>query len=262
MTARNLTARNVLVRGLLAGLLAGLATFVVAVVFGEPSVDTAISIEESTAATEHDGAEPGHTHEEDGTVVPRSVQKTFGLATATIAVGTALGGLAGLVAAAVVGRLRRLTPAQSTGLVAVAGYVSVALVPFLKYPANPPAVGNEDTIGFRTGYYFLYLLVSVAAAAAAVALGRYLSGRLQGLVAVTAAVAAYLVVVVGFGYLLPTVDEIGDFPGDTLWEFRRAGLITQATLWAVIGVLLTLFVGRLYERDRLAAERRDLAASL
>lgn len=259
-----MTARNFLIRGLLAGLLAGLVTFLVANVFGEPSLDAAIAIEEAGAAHEHAGDEASaHAHEEAGTEVSRTTQRTFGLGTATIAVGTALGGLVGLVAAALVGRLRRLTPGQSTGLVALVGFVSVALVPFLKYPATPPAVGNEDTIGSRTGYYFLYVVISVVAAALAVALGRYLSGRRLRIVeAVTVAVAAYLVVVVGVGYLLPTVNEIGEFPGDTLWYFRRASLITLATMWAAIGVLLTALVGRLYERETRAADRRNLAASL
>ncbi|MGB3442593.1 MAG: CbtA family protein [Actinophytocola sp.] len=261
-----MTARNFLIRGLLAGLFAGLITFVVANVFGEPAVDAAIAVEEAGAAdAAHDHADDGaaaQPHDDDGTEVSRATQKTFGLGTATIAVGTALGGLVGLVSAATVGRIRRLTPAQSTGLVALAGFVSVALVPFLKYPATPPAVGNEDTIGSRTGLYFLYLLISVVAAALAVALGRYLSDRLRIVEAVTLAVAAYLVVVVGIGHLLPTVNEIGEFPGDTLWYFRRASLITLATLWAAIGVVLSALVGRLHERETAAARRRDLAANL
>lgn len=247
-----MTARNFLVRGLLAGLVAGLVTFVVATVFGEPSIDAAIAVEEAGA----------HTHGEAGTEVSRSVQRTFGLGTATVAVGTVLGGVVALVAAALVGRVRGSTPGQSTGLVALVGFVSVALVPFLKYPATPPAVGSEATIGSRTGSYFLYVLVSVVAAALAVALGRYLSERLRVVEAVAVAVVAYLVVVVGVGYLLPTVNELGEFPADTLWYFRRASLVTLATMWAVIGVLLTALVGRLHERETRAAERRDLAASL
>lgn len=258
-----MTARNFLVRGLIAGLLAGLITFVVANVFGEPSIDAAIVVEEAGAAEEpaHEHA-AGHTHDEEGTEISRTAQKTFGLGTATVAVGLALGGLVGLVSAAMVGRVRRATPAQSTALVAVVGFVSVALVPFLKYPATPPAVGDGETIGSRTGYYFLYVIISVVAAAVAVALGRYLSDRLRIVEAVAVAVVAYLAVVVGLGHVLPTVNEIGDFPGDTLWYFRRASLITLATMWAVIGLVLTALVGRLHERETKAAERRDLAASL
>ena len=33
-------------------------------------------------------------------------------------------------------------------------FLSVILVPFLKYPANPPSVGKPDTIAVRTALYF------------------------------------------------------------------------------------------------------------
>jgi hypothetical protein len=256
-----MTARNFLICGLLAGLAAGLLTFLVANVFAEPSIDTAISIEEAGAAA-HTGEEAAAGDHDEGTEISRGVQKTWGLATATLAVAPALGGLVALVAAAVVGRIGRLSPTQSTAVVALVGFVSVSLVPFLKYPATPPAVGNEETIGSRTGNYFVYLLISVAAAAAAVALARHLLGRLGALPAVVVAAAAYLLVVVVAGELMPTVNEVGDFPGDTLWYFRRASLITLATMWTVIGVVLTALVGRLYDRERQTAARRELAASL
>jgi hypothetical protein len=137
----------------------------------------------------------------------------------------------------------------------------VALVPFLKYPATPPAVGNPDTIGARTGYYFAFLLVSVAAAVAAVQLARWLMTRWPVLESVVVATAAYLLVVVVVGLLMPTVNEIGAFPGDILWDFRRASLITITTLWGVIGVVLTALVGRRYERVRVGPAQPELAGS-
>ena len=51
-------------------------------------------------------------------------------------------------------------------VVAAVGFVAVALVPFLKYPATPPAVGSAETIGDRTGYYFAFQLVSLVVAVA------------------------------------------------------------------------------------------------
>ena len=64
------------------------------------------------------------------------------------------------------------------------------------------------------------------------------------------------------GQLMPTVNEVGDFPADTLWYFRRASLMTLATMWAVIGIGLTGLVGRLHRADDRDAARRELAASL
>lgn len=266
-----MTVRNFLVTGLLVGLFAGVLTFAVANVFGEPSIDTAIALEEAGAADEAAPADDGHSHshgeeaeagEDAGTEVSRGTQKTWGLATALVIVGPALGGLVGLASAFAMGRIRRLSPTQSTALVALLGFVSFALVPFAKYPATPPAVGDGETIGARTGYYFAFLVVSVLAMIAAVLLGRMLLSSLRTVEAVAVAAAAYALVVVVVGHLMPTVNEVGDFPGDTLWFFRRASLITLATMWALIGVGMTALVSRQHEKASLAHARRELAHSL
>lgn len=261
-----MTARALLVRGLLVGLLAGFATFLVAHQVGEPHVETAIALEEAGAAAEpehtDEDATAGHTHEEDGTTVTRHDQRTWGLLTGTLVVGTALGGVIALLAAAAVGRLGRMTPGQSTATVALVGFVSFALVPFLKYPATPPAVGNGETIGDRTSWYFAFLLVSLAFAALSTLLAVRVSENSGAYAGVLAGVGLYVIAMIVTGQLMPTVNEIGDFPADVLWYFRRASLITMATLWAVIGIGLTGLIGRLYRQETREVERRQLAASL
>jgi len=269
------TARAFLVRGLLVGLLAGFATFLVAHQVGEPHVERAIALESSGSAaaegethTHDDGAAHSHGDEADGaadeggTTVSRGDQRTWGLATGTIAVGLALGGIVALVSAAAVGRLGSMTPGQSTAVVSLVGFVAFALVPFLKYPATPPAVGSGDTIGQRTGLYFAFVLVSLVAAVVAVVLARRVHEAASAYPAVVAGTALYLVVVVTAGLLMPTVNEVGDFPADTLWFFRRASLLTLATTWAVIGVALTGLVGRLWRAEQVVVARRELAASM
>jgi hypothetical protein len=260
-----MSARAFLVRGLLAGLLAGFAAFLVAHEVGEPHVERAIALEEAAAA-DHSAA---HTHsdeadsEEDaGTVVSRGTQRTWGLLTGSLVVGTAFGGLVALVSAGVVGRIGRLRPGQSTALVALIGFVAVALVPFLKYPATPPAVGNPDTIGERTGYYFAFLLISVVLAVIATLVAVRLHEQIGTYAAVLTGAGSYVVVMVVTGVLMPTVNEVGAFPADTLWFFRLASLFTLATMWAGIGIALVGMVGRLHGRATATAARRELAASL
>lgn len=260
-----MTARNFLISGLIAGLLAGFAAFLVAHQIGEPPVNTAIAIEEASSAAEtaHDdtGTAP-HSHGEDGTVVSRENQSTWGLLTGTLAIGTALGGLVALAAAGVVGRIGRLRPSQSTALVALIGFVAVALVPFLKYPASPPATGNPETIGARTDYYFAFLAISLVAAIAVAVLAARLLPALGTYRTVLVSAGSYLLVVVVTAVLMPAVKELGTFPAQTLWEFRRASIITIATMWAVIGVVLVGLVGRQHEKVAVANARRELAASL
>jgi hypothetical protein len=256
-----MTPRAFLVRGLLAGLAAGILTFGVAYVAGEPQVDAAIAVEEAAAAPA-DGHTHDHAEEDPGTEVSRDNQSTWGLATGTLTVSIVLGGVVGLVSAFAAGRIGRLRPGQSTALVAALGFVAVTLVPFLKYPGTPPAVGNPDTIASRTLEYFSMLGISLMAMIGAVLLARRLLTSMSTYRTVVIAGSAYLVVVIVAAVLLPTVNEIGSFPADTLWYFRRASLLTLATMWGVIGIILTGLVGRLYEAESAAAARRDLAASL
>lgn len=260
-----LTPAAFLIRGLIAGLFAGIVAFGVAFAFGEPHIDEAIALEE--AAAEHLTAEEVAAEEaaaaEPGMVeISREDQKSFGLLTGTLAVGTALGGLTALAAAAVVGRLGRLSARGSTLLVGGIGFVAVALVPFLKYPATPPAVGDPDTIGSRTAEYFALQLISVLAAIAAVVVARRLLGRLDGVTAGLVVAGGFLAVVTAAGLLLPSVNEVGAIPADLLWYFRRSSILTLAALWATITVVLTVLVGRLHDAATADAERRALAASL
>jgi hypothetical protein len=64
------------------------------------------------------------------------------------------------------------------------------------------------------------------------------------------------------GQVMPTVNEVGDFPADTLWFFRLSSLLTLATMWTVIGVALTGLVGKLHADSVRTQARRELAASL
>src|SRR6478752_7204353 len=244
-----LTARTFLVRGLLAGLIAGVLTFGVAYLVGEPPVASAISFEESQSATaDHDmpadAATADHSHAEEAPLVSRANQATWGLATATVVFGVALGGIIGLVSAFAVGRLGRLTARASTMLVAAIGFVAVYFVPYLKYPPNPPAVGNPNTIGHRTELYFAMLACSVIAAVAAVVLARRLARTMDTWNAVLIAIAGYVVVTGLVAWLLPVVDEVpADFSADLLWRFRMASLTVQAFLWLVTGLLLATMIG-------------------
>jgi hypothetical protein len=165
-----ITARQFLVRGLLAGLVAGIVCFAVAYVVGEPSVRASVALE----AAEH----LGHGgHEETGTVVPRSLQSTLGLLTATAVAGVTLGGLVGVLSALALGRFGRLGIRGSTLLVTGTGFVSVYVLPFVTYPPNPPAVGQAETIGYRTGLYVTMLAISVIAGVTALLVGRHLARR-------------------------------------------------------------------------------------
>jgi hypothetical protein len=256
-----LTARTFLVRGLLAGLAAGILAFGVAYLVGEPPVAAAIALEDQGAVEAVEAVQPddhpdhaadaGHTHGDgDDAIVSRQNQATWGLLTATLLFGTALGGIVGVAGAFAAGRLGAISARASTALVAAIGFLTVYLVPYLKYPPNPPAVGNPDTIGQRTAWYFSILAISVLAAIAAIVAARRLTPRLGAWNSWLIAAGGYLVVVLITGWLLPIVDEVpADFSADLLWRFRTASLTVQATLWAAIGLALATMIGIVVRRD-------------
>ncbi|MFD0691168.1 CbtA family protein [Actinomadura fibrosa] len=220
--------RSLLVRGMLVGLAAAALALVVAWIYGEPQVGHAIAFEEAHAA--HEGHEPE--------VVSRTVQKTAGLITAMAVYGVALGGLFSIAFAFAHGRLGRLGARATAALVALAGFVAIELVPFLKYPATPPAVGDPETIGSRTALYFGMVALGVLATTAAVIVCRRLVPRLGAWNAVIASTAGFAVVI-GLVYrLTPKPNAIPEhFPATVLWDFRIASLGVQLVLWATIGLL-------------------------
>lgn len=232
-----MTIRNLLVCGLVAGACAGLLAAGFAAVAGEPAVDQAIAFEEAQARAAGDPAEVE--------LVSRTVQRSTGLVVGAVVYGLALGGLFAFVFALVYGRVGRASPRRTALLLAAAAFVIVFLVPFVKYPANPPAVGDPATIGKRTTLYIVMIAISISAAVAAVRIRAWSRKRWPGSTATLLGAAAYLVAVVVAGIALPAVHEAPSaFPAETLWRFREASIGTQLVMWATIGVVFSAGVER------------------
>lgn len=255
------TARDLLVRGLLAGLLAGIATFVVAYAVGEPPLSAAIAYEDAHASTDgghdHAAGTPAHDHDagessgSDEVVVPRSLQSTWGLLTSTVPAGVTLGALVGVVSALGLGRLGRLGPRGVPLLVAGLGLIATSVVPSLVYPPNPPGASDGDTIGSRTALYFVMVAISLVSGVCAVLAARRLVPRLGAWYATLAGAIGYGVVVLVAALLVPTYDEVpADFPATVLADFRTSSFIIQLALWGFIGLFLAELTHRLAVRGR------------
>jgi predicted cobalt transporter CbtA len=223
-------ARSLLLRGMLVGLMAGLLVFAFAHWAGEPHVDRAIAFETSMDQARGEPPEPE--------MVSRKIQKGLGLLTGVLVYGTALGGIFGLVFAFARGRLSQARPRVLSALIAAIGFVTVVLTPSLKYPANPPSVGNPETIGIRTAAYFLLIAISIVAMAASLGARRRWSKSLGEWYATLFALILYVVIVVVVAHFLPSIDEVPTgFPASLLWKFRIASWETQTVLWSALGLL-------------------------
>ena len=229
--------RTLLVWGLLAGLCGGLLATGFSEVAGEPAVNQAIAFESSSAAA------AGEPHEH--AIVSRGAQRTVGLLTAAIVYGVSVGGLFALAFAFAYGRIGRASPARTALWLAAGAFVVVFLVPFLKYPANPPSVGDPDTIGRRTELYLAMIVCSLLAALAALRVRAWLAARRDPTTATVVAGVSYLAVVVAAALILPGIHEVPrSFPATTLWRFREASIGMQAVLWATIGVVFSVAAQR------------------
>jgi hypothetical protein len=232
--------RALLVRGMLAGALAGLLAAGFAWTFGEPQVDLAIGFEEHMHQMAGEAPEPE--------LVSRAVQSTAGLLTGVVVYAAALGGIMALVFAYAYGRIGRLGPRGTAALLAFGGFVALILVPQIKYPANPPSIGEPETIGVRTALYFTMIALSVIAALAASSSFRGLVRRVGAWNAVIAAGVVYLLVVAAAMVALPPVNEVpADFSASTLWRFRVASLGTELVLWMALGLIFGALAERRFD---------------
>jgi hypothetical protein len=220
--------RQLLVRGMLVGLAAGVLAFPVAYALGEPPVQAAIDFEQAHEAV---SARP------EPALVSRGTQRSIGLLTGLVAMGVALGGLFALVFAWAYGRIGPYGARLTAALLALGAYLTIVVVPFTKYPANPPATGVPETIGSRTALFVAMISIALVAAVAAGRIRRQLEPRLGAWNAAIAAVASFVALVVVAQLVLPAVHETpAGFPPDVMWRFRVASLAISATLWTTIGL--------------------------
>ena len=249
--------RTFLVRGMLVGIVAGLLSFAFLKIYGEPQVDRAVAFEtqqdEAKAAAQkaeshnhasasHDHPSEAHAHMADHNepeLVSRSVQAGLGLFVAVLVYSAAFGGLFGLAFAFAYGRTSgTLTPQALSGVIAAVGFVAVYLVPNLKYPANPPAVGEPETISIRTALYFVMIAISLAAMIASLAIRRQLVARFGEWNSSLLVATCYILLVGIAALLLPAVNEVPErFPAVVLWNFRVASIGAQLIMWATLGLL-------------------------
>ncbi len=222
-------------RGLFIGLLAGLLAGLFAFIFGEPRVQDAIDIERAAAAQASLSLVPIPAAISDW-AVSRPEQRG-GLFLATALYGIAAGGLFAIVFAVLRGRGAQRNDWQLATRLAAAIFVVLVLVPLIKYPANPPAVGDPDTIGARTGYYVILLVGSLLAMLAAARVVWSVPPDAPPWRRPLLGAGTFIALAGGLALALPGVQEIPEgFPASLIWQFRLSSLGTQAVLWAALGV--------------------------
>lgn len=238
---------------LVAGLIAGTAMALFHSLATEPVIDQAIAWEE--AQTPQGQAAP--TQAQDEPVVSRDMQR------GGLVLGLMLYGIFfGLLFGAAFPILEHLLPPVGTFrralLAAAAALWTLGLFPFFKYPANPPGVGQPETIEFRQMLFLLVVALAVVGLIAACAGARWVGRRYRTQRAWAVALlvyAGYCLVV--FLALPPNPDPV-PIPADLLLSFRALSLAGLTLFWLVFGLVFAVLL-RYFERgsdDRVLAPSR------
>ena len=163
-----------------------------------------------------------------------------------IAAGTVLGLSIGSLFGIVFAYARSSVPGSNNkkkGLI-VAGimWFTLFLMPVLKYPANPPAVGDPETIYYRQTLYLAFLAISGFSA-----LGLALLYRKMGSLRTKKAIipAAYGAIIVGAYLAMPANPDPLNAPMDLVIGFRITSAITISMFWCLLGFIFGAFWDKL-----------------
>jgi predicted cobalt transporter CbtA len=228
---------------LLSGAIAGTILGIINQALVEPYIDRAISIEAQNAIKEGQVVNPVELQNY------RLWQKGGEIAAGTI-LGMSLGALFGIV---FVYSRSLLLPHSNSNVrkaLILAGimWFVLFLIPALKYPANPPAVGDPETIYYRESLY-----VGLLAISGFIALGlAFLYRKLGSLAAsnnrkkrIIVVPLIYAAIIIGaFLILPPNPDEISA-PMDLVQGFRIASAFTMSIFWGLLGIIFGVLWNRL-----------------
>ncbi|MBQ0862897.1 CbtA family protein [Streptomyces sp. A73] len=259
-------------RGLAAGGIAGLASGLFSLLLAEPLMDRAIRLEEkrsaAEAATAHAGAShSGHSHAAEAEELFSRGTQHLGLVVTAVVAGLAIGVFFTLAHVSSPslrpgGAPNRSAPRddgrgwqRSMGL-AGAGFLALSLLPALRYPANPPGVGDGGTVTERQGLWLAALVIGVLGTVLAHQVHQRLGQAGHGLPVRQSGAAAAVVATLAALFLLPDNPDTVPVPATLLWDFRMLSLGGQVVLWGVLGAV---FAAPSLRRQRSAPREQSAA---
>lgn len=241
-------------RGALAGAVAGAVAGVFAFALAAPVMDRAVRLEAARQDVEDVARRAaGLAVKHHAEVFSRATQH-LGLLVASMVTGLALGVLFGVLFAV----RHRAPSALGTGgdgwrqalTLGAAGWFAVTVVPFVRYPANPPGVGDPNTIDLRTRGYLAAVTIGLLGVAAALRLAADLRGRGWRPSHRQLAAAGILLATAVLTFGLPANADAVDVPAELLWQFRLLAIATSTLMWAGLAVTFGVLVERADQSGR------------
>ena len=225
----------VLISGCFAGLIHGGLNLVLV----EPYLDQAISIENQTLFA---------TGEEEDTTSfwveynsYRAWQKG-GQVLAGAILGTSIAALVGIVFLFVRKSLPEGNNVKKMLILSGLMWFTIFVIPFLKYPANPPTVGDAETVVMRGILFLSFIAISGLGAIAFYQVYKKIQNK-----KFLAFVGYATFISVAFFLLPGNPDEI-TAPMELVEGFRGASFVAVSVYWLTLALILGGFVEKLQER--------------
>ena len=219
----------VLVSGALAGLVHGTINFAIV----EPYLDQAIGLEnESLFAS----GEAEDTLEFWAEYESYRIWQKSGQVLAGVILGLAMGSLFGIVFALSRNSLPGKNDVSKSIILSGLMWLTLYLIPFLKYPANPPTVGDGETVVLRMVLYVSFIIIS----GIGVVVFYKISKKLQNNKKYFAIIGYVGLMIIVFLVMPDNPDEI-TAPMNLVNEFRFVSVLGVSSFWITVGILLGLF---------------------
>ena len=169
----------------------------------------------------------------------RIYQKEGEIVAATV-LGTSLASLFGVVFVYSRSSLAGSNNKKKALILAGLMFFVLFLVPALKYPANPPAVGNPATIYHRESLFIGFIAVSGFSTLGLALLYRKL-GKNQSKRKIGIPLIIYAAIMISAYLVFPPNPDRITIPMDLIMSFRIASVFTTSIFWGLLGIIFGAF---------------------
>ena len=219
----------VLISGAFAGLIHGTVNFAIV----EPYLDQAIRIENQNlfASGEEENTPEFWVKYEGYRVWQKSGQVLAG-----VILGTSIGALFGIVFALSRNSLPGSNDIKKALVLAGVMWLTMYLIPFLKYPANPPTVGDSETVVLRAILYLSFIAISGFGTIAFYKLSKKFQNKKKFV-----ALVGYAAFISAVFFAMPENPDEITAPMDLVNEFRIMSVLGVTSFWVSLGLILGFF---------------------
>ncbi len=223
---------------LVAGALSGIILAGINLVVVEPYTDKAVEIE-----AQRDGTLGQSTNSDDFNSY-RDWQKS-GTFFAGAVLGLAYGSILGVVYVLTQKHLPFSGNKKKAVFLALVICLALFIVPSIKYPANPPGVGDPDSIDSRQALYVQYQFVScMVTLGISILYHRIRSKNFAYIIPVV-----YILAIFSIHSLFPQTNNEISMPMDLVNSFRIVSALAIVTVWFVLGIVFGFLWNKLKPND-------------